>query len=138
MSIRVLLVDDHKIFVKQMQHLFDKEPNIKVIGTAANGKDAIKLTRKLLPDIVVMDISMPKLNGIDATKEIKKGMPHMKVLCLTVHSEKHFVSAMLRAGAAGYVLKDCPFEELTRAISAVYAGKTYISKQIAKYFEDVD
>lgn len=131
MSIRILLADDHKIFVERMQRLLNKEPNMEVVATAANGKDAVKLTRELEPDIVLMDISMPELNGIDATKQIKKRMSHTKVLCLTVHSEKHYVSAMFRAGTMGYVLKDCPFEELSRAISVVHSGKTYVSSQIA-------
>lgn len=138
MSIRTLLADDHKIFLEQTSLLLNKEPNIEVVGTAVNGKEAMKLALELQPDIVVMDISMPEMNGIDATKEIKKRMPHTKVLCLTVHSEQHFVRAMFRAGAIGYVLKDCPFEELARAISAVYSSKTYVSRQITHYFDEVD
>ena len=136
MSISILLADDHKVFRERIRRLLDKEPVIKVLGTAANGKDAVKLAYKLQPDVVVMDISMPGMNGIDATKEIKKRIPRTKVLCLTVHSERYFVSAMFRAGALGYVLKDCPFEELTRAIAVVQSGKMYASNQIRSYIDD--
>jgi DNA-binding NarL/FixJ family response regulator len=85
-----------------------------------------------------MDISMPELNGIDATREIMKTMPRTRVLCLTVHTEHHFVSAMFRAGAIAYILKDCPFEELARAISLVHAGKQYVCQQMAHYIDQVD
>ncbi|MBA7652928.1 Transcriptional regulatory protein LnrK [subsurface metagenome] len=135
-TVSVLLVDDNNVFLKQTHSLLGNRPNITVVGTASNGKDAVELAVRLQPDIVVMDISMPGLNGIDATQEINKRMPHTKVLCLTVHSERHFVLAMFRAGAIGYVLKDCPFEELARAISIVHSGKIYASPQIAHYIND--
>lgn len=138
MSIRIILVDDHTIFLDQTSRLLNKEPNVEVVGHAGNGKDAVKLALELQPDIVIMDISMPKLNGIDATKKIKKKMPHAKVLCLTVHSERHYVSAMFRAGAIGYVLKDSPFEEFVRAISIVHSGKKYMSPLIQHFSNDVD
>jgi len=131
--IRVLLVDDHESFVSRMKKLFEKHSEIIVVGAASNGKEAVRLARKLLPDIVLMDISMPEMNGIDATRQLKKSISRTKVLCLTVHSEKHFVSAMLRAGAAGYILKDCPFDELKRAISTVQSGQRYVSPQVAQY-----
>ena len=103
-----------------------------------HGKDAVRLTQELEPDIVVMDISMPKLNGIDATKEIGKRRPDTKVLCLTVHTERRFLSAMFRAGASGYILKDCSFDELTSAISLVHSGKKYVCHQMAHYVDQVD
>lgn len=136
-AVSVLLVDDNNGFLKRMHSLLGNRRNITVVGTASNGKDAVKLALKLQPDTVVMDISMPELNGIEATKAIKKKMPHTKVLCLTVHSERHFVLAMFRAGAIGYVLKDSPFEELARAISVVHSGKKYVSPQIAHHIDDV-
>ena len=138
MSIRIILVDDDRTFLDHTSHLLDKEHDMEVIGRAGNGKDAVKIARKLQPDIIVMDISMPEMNGIDATKEIQKKIPHTKVLCLTVHAERHFVLAMFRAGAIGYVLKDCPFEEFTRAISTVHSGKKYASPQIAHYINEGD
>lgn len=136
MSIRILLADDHKIFREGMHSLLEKEPNMDVIGGADNGKDTVKLAQELLPDVVVMDITMPDLNGIDATHQIRKKAPHTRVLCLSMHSERNFVLAMFKAGAAGYLLKDCAFEELTRAIYTVHSNKIYISPQIAHYIID--
>jgi DNA-binding NarL/FixJ family response regulator len=138
MSIKTLLVDDHKTFLEQTIRLLDKECNIEVVGSAVNGKEAMELALELKPDIVVMDISMPEMNGIDVTKELRKRMPAIKVLCLTVHAERHFVTAMLKAGAIGYVLKDCPSEELTRAISIVHSGKKYVCRQVAHYVKNAN
>lgn len=136
MSIRILLADDHKIFREGMRSLLEKEPNMLVIGEAGNGKETVKLAQELLPDVVIMDITMPDLNGIDATQQLKKKTPHTQVLCLSQHSERNFVLAMFEAGAAGYLLKDSAFDELTRAIYAVYSNKIYISPQIAHYIID--
>lgn len=133
MRIRTLLVDDHKTFLEQTSRLLDKAKNIEVVGTAVNGKEAMELAVQLKPDVVVMDISMPEMSGIDVTKAIRKRTPGMRVLCLTVHAERRFVTAMFEAGASGYVLKDCPFEELTRAISEVHAGKEYVCKEITQH-----
>lgn len=138
MSIKTLLVDDHRTFLEQTIRLLDKEHNIDVVGSAVNGKEAMERVLELKPDIVVMDISMPEMNGIDVTKELRKRMPAIKVLCLTVHAERHFVTAMLKAGAIGYVLKDCPFEELTRAISIVHSGKKYVCRQVAHYVKNAN
>lgn len=136
MSIKILLADDHKIFREGMRSLLEKEPNMDVVGGADNGKDTVKLAQELLPDVVVMDITMPDLNGIDATYQIRKKAPHTRVLCLSMHSERNFVLSMFKAGAAGYLLKDCAFEELTRAIYTVHSNKIYISPQIAHYIID--
>ena len=136
MSIRILLADDHKIFREGMRSLLEKEPNMVVIGEAGNGKETVKLAQELLPDVVIMDITMPDLNGIDATQQLKTKTPHTHVLCLSQHSERNFVLAMFEVGAAGYLLKDSAFDELTRAIYAVYSNKIYISPQIAHYIID--
>lgn len=138
MPIKILLADDHEFFVKRMQHLLDKQPNIKVVGVALDGEKAVKLAQELLPDLVLMDISMPEMNGIAATRKITKSMPQTKVLCLTVHAEQRFVSAMFRAGALGYMLKDCSIKELTQAIQDVYSGRRYVGRQVASYFKDID
>lgn len=138
MSIRILIADDHAAFVERTRNFLDHEPGMKVVAAAVNGQEAVQLAQELEPDVVLMDISMPKMNGIEATKRIDKKMPHTKVLCLTVHSEKQFVSAMFRAGVVGYVLKDGPFEELSKAISLAHEGKRYVSPQIAQYVNDVN
>lgn len=136
MSIRILLADDHKIFREGMRGLLEKEADMVVIGEASNGKDTVRLAQELHPDVVVMDITMPDLNGIDATSQVKKKAPHTKVLCLSMHSERNFVLAMFKAGAAGYLLKNCAFDELTRAIYAVFSNKMYVSPQITHHVID--
>jgi DNA-binding NarL/FixJ family response regulator len=136
MSIRILLADDHKIFREGMRGLLEKEADMLVIGEASNGKDTVRLAQELHPDVVVMDITMPDLNGIDATSQVKKKAPHTKVLCLSMHSERNFVLAMFKAGAAGYLLKNCAFDELTRAIYAVFSNKMYVSPQITHHVID--
>ena len=136
MSIRIVLADDHKIVRDGLRKLLDQEVGIEVIGEASTGRKTIELTQELVPDVVVMDITMPGLNGIEATSKIKKEIPSTKVLCLSMHSDKRFVMAVIRAGASGYLLKDCPFEELSRAIHAVARNEVYLSPQIAHYVVD--
>ena len=108
----------------------EKEKDLEVIGTADNGRQALTLTRRLKPDVVIMDIAMPELNGIDATRQILDEVPDAKVIALSMHSEKQFIEGMLQAGAAGYLLKDSAFEELIKAIRLVCAGKKYLSPDV--------
>lgn len=136
MSIKVLLADDHKIVREGFRKLLDQEVGIEVIGEADTGRRTVELAQELAPDVIVMDITMPDLNGIDATHQIRKKVPNARVLCLSMHSDKRFVLAVLRAGASGYLLKDCPFEELSRAIHAVARNEVYLSTQIAHYVVD--
>ncbi|MCK4830338.1 response regulator transcription factor [bacterium] len=136
MSIRVLLADDHKIVREGFRKLLDQEVGIEVIGEADTGRRTVELAQELAPDVIVMDITMPDLNGIDATHQIRKKVPNARVLCLSMHSDKRFVLAVLRAGASGYLLKDCPFEELARAIYTVARNEVYLSTQIAHYVVD--
>jgi len=131
MSIRVLLGDDHRIVREGIRGLLDKEPDIEVIGEAEDGHSTVELARKLKPQIVVMDITMPDLNGIEATYEITKEVPGVKVLALSMHVDKRFVEKMLRAGATGYLPKDCAYEELVRAVHTVASNETYLSPTIA-------
>jgi two-component system response regulator NreC len=131
MSIRVLLADDHKIVRQGLRSLLEKQHGMEVIAEAEDGRTAVQLARKLSPDVVVMDIAMPDLNGIGATRQIIAEAPGVKVVALSMHSDKRFVTRMLRAGASGYLLKDCAFEELARAISAVVANQIYLSLGIA-------
>jgi len=131
MNIRVLLSDDHRIVREGLRTLLDKEPDIEVVGEAEDGRSTIELVRKLRPQVVVMDITMPHLNGIYATRQITEEMPNVKVLSLSMHAHPWFVERMLNAGATGYLLKDCAFEELARAIRTVFTGKTYLSPSLS-------
>ena len=131
MSIKVLLADDHKIIRDGLRSLIEKHPEMEVVGEADNGRLTIQLARELEPDVVIMDISMPDLNGIDATHQIVKDVPGVKVIALSMHSDKRFVVGMFKAGAAGYLLKDCAFDELEQAVKTVLADHTYLSPKIA-------
>jgi DNA-binding NarL/FixJ family response regulator len=130
MSIRILLVDDHTIIRQGLRSLLEKEPDMEVVGEAGDGRKTLQLVRQLVPDIVVMDITMPNLNGIDATHEIVSKFPEVKVIALSIHSNKRFVAGMLKAGASGYILKECLFDELVQAVRAVAGGVRYLSPRI--------
>lgn len=131
MTVRIILADDHKIIRDGLNGLLSRETDIEVIAQCSDGHDAVELVRKLLPQVVIMDIGMPGLNGIEATRQITNEFPGVRVISFSMHSDKKFVTEMLRAGASGYLLKDCAFEELTTAIRTVVAGKTYLSPVIA-------
>jgi len=130
MSIRILLADDHKIIREGLKSLIDKQPDMQVVGEADNGRETVRLARELKPDVIVMDISMPDLNGIDATRQILSETPDVKVIALSMHTDKRFVVRMLKAGASGYLLKDCAFDELAKAINTVLSDQTYLSPEI--------
>jgi len=130
-KIRILLVDDHKILRDGIRSLLKEYSGMEVIGEAADGKSALSLVKELSPDVVIMDISMPGLNGIDATRKILADSPHVKVMALSMHYDKHFVSEIFKVGASGYLLKDCAFDEMAHAIKVVLDNKTYINPQIA-------
>jgi len=125
--IKILLVDDHALLRKGMSLLLQEDNEIVVVGEANNGEEALEQVKVLKPDIVVMDISMPKLNGIEATKQIVATSPESKVIALSIHSSQHYVEGMLDAGAAGYLLKESLPEELIQAIYAVMDEKMYLS-----------
>ncbi|UCG30673.1 MAG: response regulator transcription factor [candidate division WOR-3 bacterium] len=131
MSIKILLADDHTLFREGMRSLLQKELNIRIIGEAENGREAVKLALELKPDVIVMDITMPDLNGMEATRKIRKAIPQIKVICLSMHSDRRYVVDMFRAGASGYLIKSCAYKELTDAINIVAANQKYISPQIA-------
>ena len=128
---RILLVDDHAVVRQGLRSLIDREPDMEVVGEANNGRLALELVRELRPDIVVTDITMPDLNGVDATRQIVREFPCVKVLALSIHSNRTFVADMLRAGASGYVLKECTFDELVEAIRTIVRGGTYLSPAVA-------
>lgn len=130
MSVRIILADDHKIMREGLRALLAKQKEIEVIAEADSGRGVIELCSQLHPDVVVIDISMPDLNGIDAARQITREAPDIKVIALSMHSDKKYVKEMLAAGASGYLLKDAAFEELGTAIATVLKNKTYLSPQI--------
>jgi DNA-binding NarL/FixJ family response regulator len=132
MSIRIILADDHRIIREGLRSLLEREPQMEVAAEADNGRAAVRLARELAPEVVVMDIAMPDLNGVEATRQIVAESPQVKVIALSMHADKRYVMEMLKAGASGYLLKDGAFEELARAIRAVLANKTYLSPQISE------
>ena len=130
MKIRILIADDHEILRDGLRALIEKEQNLKCIGEAENGRKAVKLARELKPDIIIMDVAMPALGGIEATRQITNKIPGVKLIALSMHSDKRFVTGMLKAGASGYLLKDSAFEEVVNAICTVVSNHIYISPGI--------
>ena len=131
MSIKILLADDHRIMRYGLCSLISNTSDMEVIAEAENGRVAVKLARELSPDVVIMDIEMPDLNGIEATRQIVTDSPDIKVIVLSMHSDRQVVAEMLKAGAKAYLLKDSDPDELVKAIQAVVANKTYLSPDIA-------
>jgi DNA-binding NarL/FixJ family response regulator len=126
MSVKILLADDHQIMRDGLRSLIEE-----VVAEAENGRAAVKLTRKFRPDVIVMDINMPDLNGIDATRQIVAEFPEIKVVAFSMHTDQQFVTGALKAGVSGYLQKDSAFEELDRAIHSVVANQIYLSPKIA-------
>ncbi|MBE0597289.1 MAG: response regulator transcription factor [Desulfuromonadales bacterium] len=135
-KIRIIFVDDHEIFHECIRHLFDQQQHMQMLAVANNGRAAVRLARELVPDVVVMDISMPGLNGIDATRRILADNPKIKVIALSMHSDRTIIQQILQAGARGYVLKDCAFDELLMAIQAVMHQNMYLSPKITSVVLD--
>jgi DNA-binding NarL/FixJ family response regulator len=129
--IRILLADDHQIIREGLRALLERSGRMQVVAEASDGRTAIEMIASHTPDVVVMDITMAGMNGIDATRQIMAQNPAVKVIGLSMHAEKRFVVEMLKAGASGYLLKDCAFDELVSTIDAVLEGKTYLNPEIA-------
>lgn len=130
MSIRIVLADDHKILRAGLRAMIVEQPDMEVVGEAENGRTAVNLTRALSPDVVIMDIGMPDLNGIEATRQIVAEVPSVKIIGLSMYSDRRYVAGLFGAGASGYLLKDIEFEELIEAIQAVVAGQVYVSSGV--------
>lgn len=130
MKIKVIVVDDHQLFREGIVTLLFSAENIEVVAQAEDGLDAIEKAKHYKPDVVLLDISMPRMNGIEATKKLKTLIAGIKVVCLSMHSEKQYVKDVLEAGADGYLLKNCTYRQLTDAIQSVYEGKKYLSEDI--------
>ncbi|ETI60621.1 response regulator transcription factor [Marinomonas profundimaris] len=126
-KIRVLLVDDHMLVLDGLQARLEMEDNIDIIATASNGQEALEKAGETQPDLVLMDVSMPVLNGLEATKRFKAEQPNVKILMLSMHHDKEYILSLIQSGANGYVLKDVSSEELVQAINTVHQGGTYFS-----------
>ncbi len=131
MSTRILLADDHTLLREGLRSLIEEQPDMTVIAEAEDGRSTVQLAMQLTPDIVVMDISMPGMNGMEATRQITAKDPGIKILALSMHTDRRFIVEMLSAGASGYLLKDCAFEELISAIHALADQRTYLSPKIS-------
>lgn len=131
-KIRVLLAEDHTIVRKGIRALLDDEPSIEVVGEAENGRDAVAQTGALEPDIVIMDHTMPLLNGLEATRQICKQFPQIRVLILTMHTNEEYVFQFLQAGASGYLVKQTAPTDLIMAIRAIHRGDSFLSPAISK------
>jgi two-component system, NarL family, response regulator NreC len=127
----ILLADDHKIMRQGLRALLTAQPGMTIVAEAENGRRAVELTKELRPDVVIMDVTMPDMNGIEATHQIRTAVSTTRVVALSIHSDRRYVLQMFKAGASGYLLKDCAFEELTRAIRVVCDGQAYLSPGIA-------
>lgn len=128
---RVLLAEDHTIVRKGLRSLLETLPGIKVVGEASTGFEALKLVSELKPDVVLMDISLSGLNGLEATRRIKKEAPQCNVLILSMHADENYVIQSLEAGASGYLVKDASFSELQLALEAAFEGRTFLSPQVS-------
>jgi len=136
MAIQILITDDHQLFREGIVNLLAASPQIKVVGQAGNGQEAIEMTRILKPDVVIMDLSLPVLNGVDATRILHQELPDTGILVLSMHADKHFIKEALEAGASGYLFKNCTYSQLIEAINTVYQGKKYLSAKITEVLID--
>lgn len=130
MNIKVILVDDHQMFREGLRLMIESQSDMELLGEAGDGRTAIQLVEKLAPDVVVMDVAMPDLNGIEATRQLHAGFPNTKAIALSMYLNKRYVIEMLKAGASGYLLKDCAFNELSDAIRTVVTGQIYLNPKV--------
>jgi DNA-binding NarL/FixJ family response regulator len=128
---RILLADDHAVVRQGFKMILGAQSDMEIVGEAANGREAVELAEQIRPDIVVMDVAMPELNGIEATRRLAGSLPHTRVLALSMHKDSVYVREILRAGARGYLLKDSGAEDLVRAIRAVAGGESWLSPAVS-------
>ncbi len=130
--IRVLLVDDHTIVRQGLARLLEEKPELKVVGEATNGHTAIEKAKKLRPDVIILDIAMPRMNGIEAAKRLRKQLPAAKILILSMYSHEHYIHELLETGISGYLLKDSSGRDIIKAIHAAMKNETFLSPSISK------
>jgi len=130
-TIRLFICDDHNLFRQGIRKLFELEPDVKIVGEANNGEELLAMLKKAGPDVILMDIGMPKMDGVTATYKVKKILPHAKIIILTVFEDEPHIFQAIKAGAIGYLLKDVSFEELMGAIRSVYKGEALIQPSVA-------
>jgi len=135
-KVKLLVADDHKIFRQGIKKLLEEEPDLQVVGEAADGRETIKKATELKPDVILMDIAMANLNGLQATKQIKKILPDTKVIMVTMHKNEEYVLQSFQAGASGYILKEGAVEELVSAIRTIHQDKSFLSPAISKTLID--
>lgn len=134
--IRIVVADDHQLIREGLCALIQSEPDMEVVGQAGHGRDVVALVARKQPDIVLMDVAMPTLNGVDAARQISQLDTPARVIAVSMHDDRPFVQGIFQAGAVGYVLKDSAFEELARAVRVVAAGKVYLSPTVAGHVVD--
>ena len=130
-KLRILLADDHQVLRDGLRLLIDAQPNMRVVGEAANGREALLKAREVSPDLVVMDLSMPEMNGLEATQRLKAEFPHVRILALTAHEDESYLAQLCKAGAAGYVLKRSAGDELLQAITTIANGGLHFEPALA-------
>jgi len=132
MSIQILITDDHQLFREGIVNVLSALPQIVIVGQAENGQEAIEKAKNLKPDIVIMDLSLPVINGVDAIRILHKELPETRVLVLSMHADKHYIKEALEAGAYGYLCKNCTYDQLIQGVNTVYQGKKYLSNKITE------
>src|SRR5262245_51348402 len=129
-EIRMVMADDHAIVRSGTRELLEQQPDLRIVGEAADGEEAIRLAQELQPDVLIMDVRMPRISGVEATRRIKAEHPHIRILVLTAHDDDEYVFALLQAGANGYLLKTAEIDELVRAIRTVAAGQSALAPEV--------
>lgn len=132
MAIRIVITDDHQLFRVGIANLLSGSPQIEIVGQAENGQEAIEKAKLLKPDIVIMDLTLPVINGVDVTRILYNELPEVRVLVLSMHADKKYIKDALEAGAYGYLFKDCTYDQLLEAIHTVFQGKKYLSDKITE------
>lgn len=130
MGVTILFADDHRMTRESLALVLEQQPDFSVVAQTGDGRDAVRLAAELAPDVAIVDVTMPGLNGVEATRQMKAHNPALRVIVLSMHVERQFVSETLGAGASAYLLKDCPIEDLVQAIRAVMKGETFLSPKV--------